>query len=228
VSAAWVRLARGARHPTARAVVATVGVVTLTVVALWWSRSEPPAPSGSTDAVRVGVASGGSIEDYVRDSRRRLAAHGGAAAYALASFDAYLPPERLTDLLAGVEVAEVIVRVPVPDAQTEIVRLPVQRLPADLYAGLDRVAERKEAEARRDADPEGARISAAEAAVMRARGACVYAAVVRALPDGLAVLATRPGLRTVDPAPGVRDLAHAVFLPPLPEQSDFARPPPGR
>jgi hypothetical protein len=29
----------------------------------------------------------------------------------------------------------------------------------------------------------------------------------------------------VDPAPAVTDLARAVFLPPLPEQSDTARPP---
>jgi hypothetical protein len=222
------RLARGARHPTARAIVATAAVVTLTVVALSWPREEPGPPSGSTDAVRVGVVSGGSISEYIAASRRRLATSSGGVVYALASFDAYLPPERLTGLLAGIEVAEVIVRVPVPDAPTEILRLPVQRLPADVYLGLDRVAARKEAEARAESDPAWARVLTAEAATMRARGGCVYAAVVRAASDVLAVLAGRPGVRTVDPAPEVRDLAHAVFLPPLPEQIDFARPPPGR
>jgi len=228
------RLARGARQPLARAVVAAAVVVTVTVVALWWSVERSRPPIRSTDAVRVGVAPGGSIPEYVADSARDLAAHAAGAArasYALVSFNTYLAPERLVGLLSGVEVAEVIVRVPLPGEQTEIVRLPARRMPDDVSAGLDRIAARKEAEAAgylRDGSAGAARLAMAEAAGMRQRVACVYAAVVRAAPAELTALTSQSVVRAVDPAPDVREPARAVFLPPLPEQSDFARPPAGR
>jgi hypothetical protein len=218
-------------------------VVSVTIAALWWAsagRSRPPAPS--TDAVRVGLAPGGSIPGYVESSRRELAAYTGGDSYALVSFDAYLPADRLASLLAGVDPAEVLIRVPLPDAQTEIVRLQVRRLPTDVYEGMDTVATRKEDEiaeyrrlmatvgdpASQESYAEGARVAAAEVDALRHRVACTYAAVVRGSRVALTTLAGRAGVRAVDPAPEVRDPARSVFLPPLPEQSDVARPPAGR
>jgi hypothetical protein len=71
----------------------------------------------------------------------------------------------------------------------------------------------------------GQQIAAAEAAAYHSHCACVYAAVVRATPAALDQLAHRDDVRLVDPAPEVRRLDRAVFLPPLPEQRDRATPP---
>jgi hypothetical protein len=69
--------------------------------------------------------------------------------------------------------------------------------------------------------PGGAsRIERVPAAGYRELCACVYAAVVRAKPAALDVVAARPEVRIVDPAPEVRRLDATVFLPPLPEQTD--------
>jgi hypothetical protein len=70
-----------------------------------------------------------------------------------------------------------------------------------------------------------ARVAAAEAEAYRHRCSCVYAMVVRATPEALVRVAGRGEVRAVDPAPTLRRLDRAVFLPPLPEQVDMARPP---
>jgi hypothetical protein len=71
----------------------------------------------------------------------------------------------------------------------------------------------------------GAAVAAAEATAYRSSCPCVYAAVIRATPAVLEEISTRPEVRAVDPAPEVRRLDRAVFLPPLPEQDDVVRPP---
>ena len=132
-----------------------------------------------------------------------------------------------------------VVRVPLPDRQTEVVRLPAQLLPQDVTAGMAGLADRKDREAADQrsraadtADPTtrqgyetGAQVAAREAAGYRSACACVYAAVVRAAPAALRALAGRDGVRALDPAPEVTRLDRTVFLPPLPEQRDTARPP---
>jgi hypothetical protein len=71
----------------------------------------------------------------------------------------------------------------------------------------------------------GAQVASAEALAYRSLCSCVYAAVVRATPAALDRIAKRPEVRSVEPAPEVRRLDRAVFLPPLPEQRDVVRPP---
>lgn len=244
------RLSHG-RVPPRGVTVAAVLALAAVVVTAWWAMDRPGGGYGSGgDVVRVGVAEGESIPDYLRASRARLDALLAGSAdqeqteiYALVAFTAYLTPDRVARVLDGVAVSEVFSRVPLPETQTQIVRIPASRLPADLEAGMADVAARKEAEARdyqerraalgdsdRDQDlrrvyDSGARVAAAEAAAYRSHCACVYAAVVRATPARLDALAERDGVRVVDPAPQLRQLARAVFLPPLPEQRDVVRPP---
>lgn len=229
-----------------------MAVVSVAAVLAAAALSDDRRPAGEPslgDVVRVGVAEGDLIPDYLRANETELAALGTVtpateptALYALVSFADYLTPDELAAVLAGIPVSEAVARVPLPDAQTEIVRIPATHLPQDVTAGMARIAGRKDREARdyRDKsakltpadDPQlhalygsGARIAAAEAAAYRSGCACVYAAVVRAVPAELDRLARRPGVRTVDPAPEVRRLDRAVFLPPLPEQEQVARPP---
>ncbi|WP_117208284.1 hypothetical protein [Allorhizocola rhizosphaerae] len=228
---------------------ALAGSAAVLVTVVWASHSK--APGGRAPAakpvVHVGVAQGQSIPTYLATSRselKTLLTQTGPAApaetYALVSLRTYLAADRLTPVLGGVSVAEVYARVQLPNAQTQIVKIPAFRLPDDVFAGMQKVATRKEAEANefkglaaklsetveaegrlRQTYLVGAATAAAEAAAYRSGCSCVYAAVVRATPAALDQIAARPEVRAVDPAPEVLRLDQAVFLAPLPEQQDI-------
>lgn len=246
------RLNRGPARLRVLAGAALVSVAAVLIAAAWTADRRPAGDPTVGDVVRVGLVEGDSIPAYLASTRGELAAllakpptaAPGGETYALVTLAAYLTPERLAPVLGDVSVSEVIGRVPLPDTQAEIVRIVAFRVPEDVTAGMDAIAQRKEREAldyRRlslqltgDGDEErqrravydsGARVAAAEATAYRAHCSCVYAAVVRAAPAALDRIAARPEVRAVDPAPEVRRLDRAVFLPPLPEQSDVVRPP---
>jgi hypothetical protein len=191
-------------------------------VAVWrLDRPRPATLPAGGDVVRVGVAQGASIPAYVDGSRAELAAlPSGSETYALVTMREYLAPERLAPVFAGVTLSAVYARVPLPGRQTEIVRIPAYRVPVDVIRGMDKVADRKDGYAR-----SGDALARAEATGYREHCACVYAAVIRATPGALTLVAKRDEVRVVDAAPEVRTLDRAVFLPPLPEQSEQARPP---
>ncbi len=210
----------------------------------------PPLPDRTVGEVtRVGIADGDSIPSYERTAAADLAGLARSASlaegtYALVSLSEYVTPQSLAAVVGDVGVSFVFGRVPLPDRQTEIVRIPAQRLPDDVTAGMADLAARKAREAADyrsraaalvGGDPQerelrqlyvsGARLAEREAAAYRTGCACVYAVVVRAEPAVLRGVAARPGVRVVDPAPEVRRLERTVFTPPLPEQRDVARPP---
>ncbi|MFD2763184.1 hypothetical protein [Micromonospora eburnea] len=227
--------------------IALACAVAVLAAGLWERRREPVGDRTVGEVTRVGVADGDSIPDYQRRAAAELAALAAPASpgpgdWALVSFAAYLTPAGLAEALGGTPVAAVVARLPLPDRQTEIVRIAAMRLPDDVVAGMAEVATRKDREAAdyraRAAAPSaaadaelrrvydtGASVSAQEAAAYRSGCACVYAAVVRDTPDALRALAARPGVRVVDAAPEVRRLDRTVFTPPLPEQRDVVRPP---
>lgn len=227
--------------------VALLCAAAVLLAAAWTGRREPVVDRTVGEVTRVGVTAGDPIPDYLRAAAAELAGLADPAppapgSYALVSFSAYLTPQRAAGALGGLPVSAVVARVPLPGRQTEIVRIAALRLPGDVVAGMTQVAERKDREAADHraraaapaaaADPElrrvyetGAQVSAAEAAAYRTACACVYAALVRAPAARLRALATRPGVRVVDPAPELVRLDRAVLTPPLPEQRDVARPP---
>ncbi|MEE6260670.1 hypothetical protein [Plantactinospora sonchi] len=231
--------------------VALLCSVAVLVTAVWAVERQPAIDPTLGDVTRVGVVQGESIPGYVEASRGELAAliaapPAGPAprTYALVTLAAYLAPDRLPPVLAGVEVSEVYARLWRPGSQTQIVRIPALRLPDDVIGGMLEVAERKDQEVRdyqersaavvgdgpheqemRRWYDSGARVASDEATAYRSRCSCVYAAVVRGEPAALGQVATRPGVRAVDPAPEVRRLDRTVFTPPLPEQEDVVRPP---
>lgn len=216
------------------------------LTAVWAAELRPPGDDPSGAIVAVGVRAGDSADGYEQQARAELqqltaGASGPGQPYALVSFGAYLAPDRLRVVLHGSTVSEIFARVPLREMKTQIVRIPAQRIPEDVVAGMELFAERKDREAVTyqekagqtfdQAEREGygtlAAAALAEATAYRSQCSCVYAAVVRAAPAALGELAGRPGVRSVDPAPEVQRLDHAVFRPPLPEQvgvTPFAEP----
>ncbi len=231
-------------------VAAFVSVAAVLLGVLWSTKQQQVGDDSGGSVVRVGVVEGQSIPEYVSASRirlRHLAQSRSTRTFALVSFTAYLAPDRLAPVLSGVPPVRVYARVPLPRVQTEIVSLSVSRLPADLVTGMNGVAERKDDEAaafRRLAGKltgtsgeertlrarylDQAQAAVAEAVGYREHCSCAYAVVVWATPQSLSTLGRRPEVRTVDPVPEATPLDRAVFLPPLPEQADVARPPEDR
>ena len=134
--------------------------------------------------------------------------------------------------------AEVYARAPLPGVRTPVVKIGVYRMPQDVVAGMLNAALARDQEQadyrklRNELEGEGgnevrlrqaydsaAQTAAAEAAAYRAHCACVFAAVVRAAPARLELLAGRPEVRVVDPAPEVRSLDRTEFRPVRPEQT---------
>ena len=224
-----------------------IGVALLSATAVLvtavWTVDRAPQDDRTSDLLRVGVVEGQSVPGYVRSSRGELAAlvhppGGGAPAvtetYALVTLTAYFAPDRLTPVLGGVAVSEVYARPPLDDVPTQVTRIPAYRVPDDVLAGMLDAARRRDQEQAeyhrlaaalpvgderlRRAYATAAQVAAAEAAAYRHGCSCVYAAVVRATPAALQLIAARTEVRAVDPAPEVRRLDLAEFSPPMPEQ----------
>ncbi|HEX5541658.1 MAG TPA: hypothetical protein VFX60_08850 [Micromonospora sp.] len=238
---------RGGTHRRLLVWSAFVLVAAVLAVALLTDGRRPVEDLTVGDVVRVGVFDGDSIPDYLRSSRAELAELVAEASrvepveiYALVAFTSYLTPDQLGAVLSDVAVSEAIGRVPLPDTQTQIVRIATARIPADVAIGMTEIAERKDREAQDYRDRSGAlnggdrelrqlydhaaEVADAEASAYRAYCACIYAAVVRAAPPELKQLESRTEVRVIDPAAELRRLDRAVFLPPLPEQADMVRP----
>ncbi len=229
------------RVMTALAVASAVALL-VTVVRVADHGPQPDNPTG--DVVRVGVVEGQSVAGYLRSSRGELAAllpaSGAPAAgetWALVSLTAYLAPDKLQAIFAGIPVAEVYARAPLPGIRTQVVKIPVYRMSPDVVAGMLNAAlarDQEQADYRklgtelegdgvnelrlRRAYDSAAQTAALEAAAYRAHCACLFAAVVRTAPATLEALAGRAEVRVVDPAPEVRRLDRTEFRPVLPEQ----------
>ena len=222
---------------------AVISAFALLLAAIWASHRDDASPGAPGELVQVGVVEGQAVSGYLGNSHAELAAltdpsaPPSGATWALVSLDEYVPPGALQPMFDGAAVAQVYTRVPLVGRHTQVVRIPVYRLPADVMSGMLDAAlqrDREQAEYRqlgrrvtgdgpnaaraRQAYAAAADTAGAEADAYRSGCACVFAAVVRAAPAALQVVADRPGVRVVDPAPEVRQLDRAEFRPPLPEQ----------
>lgn len=246
---AVARLGRGLRRVGWLSGLAIVALLAVLGSALYFGvRASPAPPAATAEVVKVGITQGEPLALYVNNSKAELtslvrpvapAASQPAEVYALVTLRDYYAPDRLTPVIGGVSLSQVYARVPLPNLETEIVKIGAYRLPDDVAAGMEAVAARKSTEAAQYQDLlttlldstgaervlrqtylAGAQIAAAESAAYQSHCACVYAAVVRATPAALDEIASRPEVRAVDPAPEVNRLDRAVFLPPLPDPAN--------
>lgn len=224
-----LRVMTGLALASAAALLVTVVMIT--------DRGPEAQPAG--DVVRVGVVDGQSVSGYLRSSKGELGAMFPSAGdtWALVSLSSYYAPDKLPAVLGDTAVAQVYARAPLPGLRTQVVRIPVYRMPQDVVSGMLNAAlarDQEQADYRkfgnelgesssdarlRRAYENAAQTAAAEAAAFRAHCACVFAAVVRAAPAALDRIADRAEVRVVDPAPEVRQLDRTEFRPVLPEQT---------
>src|SRR5215475_12952951 len=104
-------LARVGSGALARRAIATFGGITCVaiVVVAVYAATRPAGEDSAPPAAHVGVSPGDSIPEYIRQSdtllRSTLAQPGPAGAvadrYALVSFDRYVPPAQIDQLLGG-------------------------------------------------------------------------------------------------------------------------------
>lgn len=209
------------------AVALLVVAVAVTVAAERADRPSPDAPGVSV--TRLGPQEGELVSAYVARTRAALADRsGGEPAYALVGFGEYLPPDRVTAVLGGADVARVLIRVPLPRVQTRISAVAASGA-EDIRGAMTGVAADLDAEAdqfRAGGDPVGASVATRQADQLRTGCSCVLAAVVRAAPTDLTALAERAGVRAVEVAPAGEPVTRLVFVPLLPEQRVRVAPPP--
>ena len=177
---------------------------------------------------RLGPEAGESVVGYLRRAATSLPAEGAGPVWALVQLDRYLAPEPAAQLVQGVRLARVILRVPLPRVQTALIAqdLPGQRPVAELATAFHSAARDRLAASRAVPDGRAAAVAAAEAARLRAGCSCVLALLVLGDRDALQSVAARPGVRTVQaalPDTPIQDLAVAPLLP---EQADKAGPVP--
>ena len=177
---------------------------------------------------RLGPEAGESVALYLRRAGASLPTGISGPVWALVELDGYLTPEPAAELVRGVRLSRVILRVALPRVQTALIirDLPGQRpvtelAQAERSAAQDRLTASREATGGRPAA-----VAAAEAAQLRSGCACVLALLVYGDGNALRTVAGRPGVRAVHAALPDTPLQDLAISPLLPEQVDSAGPVP--
>jgi hypothetical protein len=177
---------------------------------------------------RLGPEAGESVAPYLRRAGASLPTGISGPVWALVELDGYLTPEPAAELVRGVRLSRVILRVALPRVQTALIirDLPGQRpvtelAEAERSAAQDRLTASREATGGRPAA-----VAAAEAAQLRSGCACVLALLAYGDGDALRTVAGRPGVRAVHAALPDTPLQDLAISPLLPEQVDSAGPVP--
>lgn len=216
---------RWPRYAIALAVLLVVVLVTAWAAGL--QRSGPSPDGGSTDAVRLGPASGEDVGAYLARTAGLPVPTDPSPRLALVQFDSALDPAAATAALVGTTPLQAVVRVPFPRVQTALHQ--VDTPPADPAAALQAALTTAGGEAAADAGRAGPASSPADArrvAVARAEAAalgrpgcaCLVAAVVRVDPAALPALRRAAGVRAVDVAPPGTSRTRLAVSPLLPDQ----------
>ena len=201
-------------------------VLLVTAWAAGSQRSGPAPDAGSTDAVRLGPATGEDVTAYLARTATVPDAADASPRLALVQFDASLAPEAAAAAVAGTTPLQAVVRVPLPRVQTALHR--VDLLPATPDAAFRAALTTGGQEVVPDASrpvtgnaEQDRRVLVARselAALGRPNCACVVAAVVRVDPAALPAVRATVGVRAVDVAPPGTSRARLAVSPLLPDQ----------
>lgn len=225
-----------------------------TAAAVLLAESEPtpsasPATSTFTEVVRLGVPPGSDVQLYLDQSRVVLddiaARLPEARLLAVVHLSEYTPASQVLPLLEGADLQRVYLRASDAGADAEILALPVDAataaevLPALCTATAGRKAQDAENFAalattiegttpdeqasKADFEAESAR-AAAESRAYAGECRTAFSAVVEAPAGVLQQIATRPGVRGVEPAPAGIALERLDVQPLLPETTGVVPP----
>jgi hypothetical protein len=195
-----------------------VALVVLAVVlgcTIWASGGRDEVPV--TGVQRLGPDTGEPVADYLQRAAASLLV-GSSPQWALVQLDNYLTPEPAAELVQGVRLAKVVLRVPLPRVQTMLITrdLPGQRPAAELTEALRSAAQERLAASRAASAGRRAAITAAEATRLWEGCACVLALLVLGDPGALRAVTARPGVRAVHaalPDTPIQELAISPLLP---------------
>jgi hypothetical protein len=211
---------------------AVLGVFVVAVGFALWVAGQRGEPLTS-GAQRLGPVAGEPVADYLRRAGASLPAGNSGPVWALVQLKGYLRPKPAAELIQGVRLSRVILRVPLPRVQTALITrdLPGQRPVAELTEPLLVRAMGTAAQDRLGASravPGGrlAAVAAAEAAQLRSGCACVVALLVFGDGNALRTVAARPGVRAVHAAAPDTLIQDVATSPLLPEQADVVGPVP--
>ncbi|HEY2222686.1 hypothetical protein [Actinomycetospora sp.] len=216
---------RWPRYAIALAVLLVVVLVTAWAAGL---QLAPPSPDGgSTDAVRLGPASGEDVGAYLARTADVPAPADPSPRLALVQFDTTLDPAAAAAALGRTTPLQAVVRVPFPRVQTALhqVDTPPAAPAAALAAALTTAggeagaAVSTAAGSSSPADARRVTVARAEAAALARPGcACLVAAVVRVDPAAVAAVRRGPGVRAVEVAPPGTSRTRLAVSPLLPDQ----------
>ena len=211
----------------ARWAVLAVLVAVLGVAVVVAGRPDEPLPV--TGVQRLGPEADEPVADYLRRAGASLLATEPGSVWALVQLEGYLTAEGAAELVQGVRLSRVVLRVPLPRVQTALIirDLPGQRPVAELTDALRSAAQDRAAVAARERPgSRSATVAAAEATQLRSGCACVLALLVFGDSEALHAVAARPGVRAVHAALPDTPIQDVAISPLLPEQVDTAGPVP--
>lgn len=210
------------------AVLAACVVVAALVAWYGATRFAPSAPPPDVGSVRLGPEPGGDVSTYLAGLPAQLPPPG-VEALALVQFGSELTAPDAVGAVAGSEIDEAVLRVPLTRVQTALWFEPLDPGVAPATA-LATVRERAQMQATADAGRLTGRsrdVAAAEAAALDdPECRCVLALVIRSDRAGLQALSARPEVRAVDAAPPDATIRELALAPLLPEQTERVDPPP--
>jgi hypothetical protein len=206
------------------AVLAVLFVVFGVAVVVAGQRDEP-VQSG---VQRLGPEAGEPVVDYQRRAGASLPVGNSGPVWALVQLEAYLTPGPAAELMQGVRLSRVVLRVPLPRVQTALITrdLPGQWPRVELTEAMRSAAQDRLAASRALPSGRRAAVAAAEATRLRSGCPCVLALLVFGDGDALRAVAARPGVRALHAASPETLIQDLAISPLLPEQVDMAGPVP--
>lgn len=210
-------------------------VAGVALVAARQSMLGAPAGTASTDAERLGPEPGQRVAAYLAALPGRLPPPGAAPVPALVQLTAATDAAAAAGMTGRALPVKAVFRVTLTRVQTALRFQPLSPVDEpDPVAGRTRQLTLAQADARRSAEIDAARltgrparVAAAEAAALASPGCrCVVALLVDGDRAALDALVRAPGVRAVDAAPVGTPVDGVALSPLLPEQSATAGPVP--
>ena len=181
---------------------------------------------GSTDATRLGPASGETVAGYLERTRTLPPGPSGPRP-ALVTFTAEQDVAAAARLVDGATAREAVFRVPLPRVQTALRQVTLgTAAPAEALRLAEAQAANRAGEQARTSTGRPAAIAATESARLADGCPCTLAVVVETDPALAPALAARPGVRAVEVAPAGARIGALAVSPLLPEQTGTVGPVP--